>query len=224
MRRGAPRGGLRDLPGVSRGQQLGDVAGAALRDGLLFLLEDEVLVDRRFDGREHADRNREVGGEKIGEELGGVHVRLVMNPEGTLGHVLGADHLRGDPVHDEGAPIVRRPEEQGLTVLEHGKPLLFGPPDDRRALIMHGVTPKVVRAKDVPESTLWIHDETNVNAAKLLADLFAPDFPIPVGVLTAVEAPVYEDLILQQEQKAISERGPGDIAKLLTSGDTWKIS
>src|SRR6266542_2258719 len=108
--------------------------------------------------------------------------------------------------------------------LEHGKPLLFGPPDDRRALIMQGVTPKVVRAKDTPESALWIHDETNVNAAKLLADLFAPDFPIPVGVLTAVEAPVYEDLILQQEQKAISERGPGDIAKLLTSGDTWKIS
>src|SRR4030095_7287190 len=25
--------------------------------------------------------------------------------------------------------------------LEHGKPLLFGPPDDRRALIMQGVTP-----------------------------------------------------------------------------------
>src|SRR2546422_10881522 len=85
MTRGAPRGGLRDLPGVSRGQQLGDVAGAALRDGLLFLLENEVLVDRRFDGREHADRNREVGREKIGEELGGVHVRLVMNPEGKIG-------------------------------------------------------------------------------------------------------------------------------------------
>ena len=108
--------------------------------------------------------------------------------------------------------------------LEHGKPLLFGPPDDRRAVIMDGVTPKVVRAKDVPESALWVHDETNVNAAKLIADLFAPDFPVPVGVLAAVDAPVYEDLILQQEQKAISERGPGDIAKLLTSGDTWKIS
>jgi len=60
--------------------------------------------------------------------------------------------------------------------LEHGKPLLFGPPDDRRSLIMEGVTPKVVRAKDVQESALWVHDETNVNAAKLLADLFAPDF------------------------------------------------
>jgi len=108
--------------------------------------------------------------------------------------------------------------------LEHGKPLLFGPPDDRRAVIMEGVTPKVVRAKDVQESKLWIHDEKNVNAAKLLADLFAPDFPIPIGVLTAFDAPVYEDLILEQEQKAISDRGPGDIAKLLTSGDTWKIS
>jgi hypothetical protein len=43
-------------------------------------------------------------------------------------------------------------------------------------------------------------------------------------VLSAVDAPVYEDLMLEQEQKAISERGPGDIAKLLTSGDTWKIS
>ena len=108
--------------------------------------------------------------------------------------------------------------------LEHGKPLLFGPPDDRRAVIMDGVKPKAVRAKDVAASALWIHDETNVNAAKLLADLFAPDFPVPIGVLAAVEGPVYEEIMLDQEQKVIAERGPGDIAKLLTSGDTWRIS
>jgi 2-oxoglutarate ferredoxin oxidoreductase subunit beta len=107
--------------------------------------------------------------------------------------------------------------------LEHGKPLLFGPPDDRKAVVMEGVVPTVVKAKDAPESALWIHDERNVNAAKLIADLFAPDFPVPIGVLTDVEAPVYEDVVLQQEQRAISERGPGDIVKLLTSGDTWKI-
>jgi 2-oxoglutarate ferredoxin oxidoreductase subunit beta len=62
-----------------------------------------------------------------------------------------------------------------------------------------------------------------VGAARLIADLFAPDFPIPTGVLTAVEGPVYEDIVLEQEQRAISERGRGDIAKLLISGDTWKI-
>ncbi len=107
--------------------------------------------------------------------------------------------------------------------LEHGKPLLFGPADDRRAVIMEGVVPKVVKAGAVPESALWVHDEKNLNAAKLLADLFAPEFPVPVGVFTAVDAPIYEDIVLSQEQHAISERGPGDIAKLLTSGDTWKI-
>ncbi|HBH00451.1 MAG: 2-oxoacid:ferredoxin oxidoreductase subunit beta [Candidatus Rokubacteria bacterium RBG_16_73_20] len=108
--------------------------------------------------------------------------------------------------------------------LEHGRPLLFGPPDERQAVIMDGVVPKVVRARDVPESVLWVHDEKNANAAKLLADLFAPEFPVPIGVFAAIDAPVYEEIMLEQEQRAISERGPGDIARLLTSGDTWKIT
>jgi len=29
--------------------------------------------------------------------------------------------------------------------------------------------------------------------------------------------------VIEQEQRALSDRGPGDIAKLLTSGDTWRI-
>jgi 2-oxoglutarate ferredoxin oxidoreductase subunit beta len=107
--------------------------------------------------------------------------------------------------------------------LEHGKPLLFGPADDRKAVIMDGVTPKVMAAKGVSEGALWVHDEKNVNAAKILADLWVPDFPIPVGVFSALDAPIYEDVLLEQEQRVISERGPGDMAKLLTSGDTWKI-
>jgi 2-oxoglutarate ferredoxin oxidoreductase subunit beta len=108
--------------------------------------------------------------------------------------------------------------------LQQGKPLLFGPPDDRRAVVMNGLTPSVVSAKDVPESSLWVHDESNVNAAKILADLWVPDFPVPIGVFSAIDAPVYEDMLIAQEQRAISERGPGEIAKLLTSGDTWRIS
>jgi 2-oxoglutarate ferredoxin oxidoreductase subunit beta len=108
--------------------------------------------------------------------------------------------------------------------LQHGKPLLFGPPDARKAVIMDGVTPRVVDAATVAERALWVHDEHNLNAAKLLADLFAPDFPVPVGVLADLAAPIYEDMILDQERQALSDRGPGDIAKLLTSGDTWRIA
>ena len=100
---------------------------------------------------------------------------------------------------------------------------LSGVVGDRAYALVDSQTAKVVSAKSVPESALWIHDEANLNAAKLLADLWTPEFPIPVGVLTARPAPVYEDVLLEQERRAISDRGPGDIAKLLVSGDTWKI-
>jgi 2-oxoglutarate/2-oxoacid ferredoxin oxidoreductase subunit beta len=134
--------------------------------------------------------------------------------------------LQNCPVYNDLAFNVIYEKESRLRYelrLEHGKPLLFGPPDDRRAVIMDGVVPRVVKAKDVREGALWVHDETNINAAKLLADLFAPDFPVPIGVLCAIEAPIYEDVLLDQEQRAISERGPGDIRKLLASGETWTI-
>jgi 2-oxoglutarate ferredoxin oxidoreductase subunit beta len=107
--------------------------------------------------------------------------------------------------------------------LEHGKPLVFGPVDARKGLVLEGVNPKIVPVKDVPESALWVHDIRDIAAAKVLANLATPDFPIPIGVLASVEAPSYEDALLEQEQRALSERGPGDIGKLLLSGDTWKI-
>ena len=57
-----------------------------------------------------------------------------------------------------------------------------------------------------------------------LAQLWAPDFPIPLGTLLNLEhETTYEEILVQQEQKAISDRGPGDIAKLLMAGETWKI-
>ncbi len=107
--------------------------------------------------------------------------------------------------------------------LEHGRPLTFGPLDDRRGLVLDGCHPRVVRVRDVPESALWVHNERDLLAAQILAALWPPEFPIPVGVLAATEAPVYESILLDQERRALSERGPGDIGKLLTSGDIWKI-
>jgi 2-oxoglutarate/2-oxoacid ferredoxin oxidoreductase subunit beta len=108
--------------------------------------------------------------------------------------------------------------------LEHGKPLVFGPADDRRGLVLEGMSPTVVAVKDAPESRLWVHDEGNRMTASVLAQLWAPEYPIPVGILARdADAPVYEELLLAQERRSISERGPGDLAKLLVSGETWKI-
>jgi len=107
--------------------------------------------------------------------------------------------------------------------LEPGKPLLFGPPDDRRALVLEGVRPKVVRAADVPADRVWVHDETDSATALVLAQLFAPEYPIPLGVLASKQETTYEEILIHQEEEAISKRGAGDIAKLLHSGETWKI-
>jgi 2-oxoglutarate ferredoxin oxidoreductase subunit beta len=107
--------------------------------------------------------------------------------------------------------------------LEHGKPLLFGPVDDRRGLVLEGIRPKVVKAKDVPESTLWVHDENDPEAALVLAQLPSPEFPIATGVLLRTVSPVYEEVLVEQERKTIADRGPGEIEKLLRSGDTWKV-
>jgi 2-oxoglutarate ferredoxin oxidoreductase subunit beta len=107
--------------------------------------------------------------------------------------------------------------------LEQGQPLTFGPPDDRRGLVLDGLRPRVVSVKDVPEERLWVHDVHDPRAALVLAALPSPEFPVPIGVLADVTAPVYEEILLDQEQRAVSERGAGDIGTLLRSGDTWKI-
>ena len=75
----------------------------------------------------------------------------------------------------------------------------------------------------MPAGQLWVHDQADIASALVLANLATPQFPIPIGVLAQVEAPIYEDLIAEQEKRAVSDRGPGDIARLLTSGDTWTI-
>jgi len=58
----------------------------------------------------------------------------------------------------------------------------------------------------------------------VLGQLWAPEYPIPLGTLLNQEGETtYEEIVVQQEQKAISDRGQGDIAKLLMAGETWKI-
>src|SRR3989442_15261260 len=66
------RGGLFDLPGVPRLQKLRDLAHALVGDRPLLLVEDDLLVDRCRDGREHPDGPRIVGREQVREGPGRV--------------------------------------------------------------------------------------------------------------------------------------------------------
>ena len=69
------------------------------------------------------------------------------------------------------------------------------------------------------------HDEKapEPTLAYLLSRMSHPEFPEPIGVFRAVDAPRYEELMNEQIEKARKTRGPGDLQALFNSGETWTV-
>jgi 2-oxoglutarate ferredoxin oxidoreductase subunit beta len=112
--------------------------------------------------------------------------------------------------------------------LADGEPLVFGPPGRRCGIRIENGIPSVVQlaeGRSPLEAGVAIHYERHESPAYAfaLASLQRPTFPIPIGVFRAVEKPTYEALLEEQVTSAIARRGPGDIATLLDSGDTWTV-
>jgi 2-oxoglutarate ferredoxin oxidoreductase subunit beta len=108
-------------------------------------------------------------------------------------------------------------------VLEHGKPLIFGKNRDK-GIRMNGQRPEVVTlGNGVSESDIVVHDESNLSLAFMLANFEAP-MPTPLGVFYATSRPTYEGAINKQLEDAKAKTGPGDLKKLLSSGDTWRVN
>ena len=49
------------------------------------------------------------------------------------------------------------------------------------------------------------------------------DLPRPFGVLYREDRPTYDALLTGQIEAVREQRGPGDLAALLASGETWTI-
>jgi 2-oxoglutarate ferredoxin oxidoreductase subunit beta len=122
----------------------------------------------------------------------------------------------------------RKTRTTASLVLEHGEPLVFGQPGSRQGIVMSHGMPSVIdlaEDEDPAEKGVVIHDERRESPsyAGILASLHRPDFPLPVGVFRAVEKTTYEDVLQDQVDSAIRERGHGDLHALLHSGDTWTV-
>ena len=117
--------------------------------------------------------------------------------------------------------------EAGL-VLEDGQPLVWGADDQRKGIRIEDGIPSVVHLgseEDPASKGIAIHHERYETPAYAfaLASLQRPDFPIPIGVFRAVETPTYEAMLEAQVAEARRQRGEGDLAALLNSGDTWTV-
>ncbi len=120
----------------------------------------------------------------------------------------------------------RDTREDTTIFLEHGKPLIFGKNRDK-GIRLKNMEPEIVQlGGDIKEDDLIFHDEKTPepSLAFMLSRMRYPEFPEPMGVFRAVDAPVFEDMVHDQINKITEKQGKGDIEKLLNSGDTWLVS
>jgi 2-oxoglutarate ferredoxin oxidoreductase subunit beta len=118
----------------------------------------------------------------------------------------------------------RETKTETLLELEHGKPLIFGKNRDK-GIRLNGMQVEIVElGKGVNEDDLLFHDEraADPSLAYLLSRMHAPKMPDPIGVFRDVDAPRYEELLTEQIDKA-KAKGPGDLAALLSGGETWTV-
>jgi 2-oxoglutarate ferredoxin oxidoreductase subunit beta len=112
-----------------------------------------------------------------------------------------------------------------IVELEHGKPLIFGKDRDK-GIRLNGLEPEVVQlGKGISEDDLLFHDEkaTEPSLAYLLSRMRQPDFPEPIGVFRAIDAPKYDEQVNDQVAKAREMKGTGDLQELFNSGETWEV-
>ncbi|RKN39226.1 2-oxoacid:ferredoxin oxidoreductase subunit beta [Streptomyces hoynatensis] len=133
----------------------------------------------------------------------------------------------------------KKQAEEAVIRLEHGKPIRFGAPlpveEGGDGLGSKGVVRdpatgdlRVVDvAKEGTEGVL-VHDAhaaspTTAFALSRLADPHTLHHT-PVGVFRDVSRPTYEDQMAEQLERAVEQRGKGDLAALLAGNDTWTVA
>ncbi|HJP41316.1 MAG TPA: 2-oxoacid:ferredoxin oxidoreductase subunit beta [Dehalococcoidia bacterium] len=113
--------------------------------------------------------------------------------------------------------------QEHTTRLENGQPIRFGK-NLEHGVRLDGLTLEVMENAESDEGLL-VHDSSRQDPtlAYMLAGMDYPAYPVPLGVLRQVDAPVYEDII-EQQIKAAKESNPADFDALLRSGETWVVS
>jgi len=117
-------------------------------------------------------------------------------------------------------------KEQTLFV-EHGQPLCFGR-DNEFGIKLDGFTPVVVSMDNANTDELWIHDEHDRNKANILVRFFGDPtadggLPRPFGVFYSEKRASYENLMIDQIDRAKQTLGKGNLDDLLKGPNTWVI-
>jgi 2-oxoglutarate ferredoxin oxidoreductase subunit beta len=118
----------------------------------------------------------------------------------------------------------REVREDRMLLLEHGRPMIFGKDRDQ-GIRLKAHQPEVVRIGDegVTEADILVHDATDPLIAYMLAHLWWPDFPVPVGIVRNISRATHDQMLTDQIAAATATRGAGNLKQLLNAGETWTV-
>lgn len=110
--------------------------------------------------------------------------------------------------------------------LEHGKPMIFGK-DRNKGLVLDGLKLKVVTIGEngITEKDILVHDmyEEDLTLHSMLVNLNLPDFPVVFGIVRAVKAATYNDLLYEQTAEVQSKSSIKGMDDVFNSGSTWEV-
>jgi len=110
--------------------------------------------------------------------------------------------------------------------LRHGQPIKFGKAKDK-GFVLKGLEIEVVTIGEngITEADLLVHDASDPHGrlAWILSRCTWPDFPVPIGVFKSVSRPTYEVGMHEQMARAKADKGPGNLERLLSGGETWMV-
>jgi len=110
--------------------------------------------------------------------------------------------------------------------LRHGEPMIFGDNEDKGIVLECGRL-KVVKIGEngVTRDDILVHDVTEPNGFihQLLINMALPDFPVAMGVIRAVEAPYYDQALVEQIAEVKAKSKIKSMDDLLNSGNTWVV-
>lgn len=104
--------------------------------------------------------------------------------------------------------------------VSHAQPLVFGANQEHGLAVSSSLQVEVIDAHRYPDRVL-VHDETNPNLAHMLLNLDPQDYPVPIGVIFAVEKPTYEFTFHQETDGPYEKKH--SVSSLIERGDIWEV-
>jgi 2-oxoglutarate ferredoxin oxidoreductase subunit beta len=126
-------------------------------------------------------------------------------------------------IFNDGAFDFVREDKTNRIYLEDGQPIRFGAEAERGVRQLRDGSVEVFEGGGETLVHDAHHEQPSLAFAlsRLTQDVCGAT---PVGIFRDVEAPVYDDLMADQLDRSVADRGEGDLEALLRSGETWVVS